>query len=230
MVIVIAVVSMVLALAVPNIMGVLRAMRVTQGGDMVMSLFSEAMETANAMGRSVEVRLYRSSSASGSGDEPFDSILVLEYYQPGENDPRGPSGGNPLPLASPLAVVRRPLARLPDGTVMSSSAEMSTLTTSAALDPATAGGGGAGGGAGGGIQVMMRQGTTLSRYSNLPEEGYKSFTMLPGGTSLSASPGLKWFVSVIESSEATRPAAAVRNFYTIQVDPVTGRLSVYRPG
>ena len=108
---------------------------------------------------------------------------------------------------------------------MSSEVELSTLTTSKDLDPSSS----SGGGSGSNVQIMIRQGTTLSAYTKLPQTDYKSFMMLPGGTSLSASPGKKWFVTVIDSSEAARLASAVRNFYTIQVDPVTGRLSVYRP-
>lgn len=223
----VGIIVIILSLSVPAIMGTVKATRITQAGDMVMTLFSEAQETANTMGRPVEIRLYQTgdSSYAESGSPPYDSLMILEYYQPGENDPRiglGAAAGAALTLTTPLAVVSRPVARLPIGIFMSPTTTLSTLTSSPDLDPSKAAGAG-------GIEILMRQGMTLTKFSNSPQQAYKTFMVLPGSTSLSASPGSKWFVTVVDSQDLDKSVTDLRNFYTIQMDPVTGRLSKYRP-
>ena len=66
---------------------------------------------------------------------------------------------------------------------------------------------------------------------NIPGVGqaytYVQFTFRPNGqTNLtSATSGQLYYVTVAASTQAANP----KNFYTIQVDPLTSKISVYRP-
>lgn len=218
--VVVLIVSVLLFLTAPQMLGAIRGARLTQAGDMVLMQLSEAQEIANTMGRPVEVRFYKSSASTGSSSS-FNGLMIMEYYQPGESDPRVSDGsGGAAALANALAVVSRPLSLLPVGTLISGDADLSTLTTDPALQAA---------GGGTPVELFQRKGVVLAPYTNPPSSEYQTFTMLPGGTNLSAASGKKWFVTVVDESEISKTATSLRNFYTVQIDPVTGRLSRYRP-
>lgn len=89
--------------------------------------------------------------------------------------------------------------RLPEGIVISSKPKITSFFDSA---PELEGGSGAG-------------------------EPKLYLTFLPDG-STSLPPGNPWFLTLVsEESEATQGVPA--NFYTIQIDPVTGRIRSFRP-
>ena len=59
---------------------------------------------------------------------------------------------------------------------------------------------------------------------------YKSFQFRPDGTtSLPATTGTTWHMTVVNENTPGTPTAPPKNFATIQIEPVTGAIRVYRP-
>ena len=109
---VIAIIVILMVLAVPSMVGSIGGSRITHGGETVMGAFSNAQSKAVGTNRPIEVRIYRAPSSLDSVQHPgqtggsFRGILILEYYQPGEADPRKSgtsSGGGVTVLTKPLA-------------------------------------------------------------------------------------------------------------------------------
>jgi hypothetical protein len=217
--IVIAVVALLLATVLPGLLGTLGASRLTQAGDQLTGFLSEAQSRAYSQSRPVEVRFYRvpgqEDALNGAPTGGFfRGGLMLEYYQPGETDPRTGSTA----LAQPLALVRHAMVVLPEGTALSENSRLSTL-----LGPATLPSGQAGAG---GVETVMKTTSGYEPFLPLSEE-YRSFVLYPETTSLDASE--KWHLAVVPVAEADAAPSAVTNYYTVLLDPVTTRLSIYRP-
>lgn len=216
--VVVAVVALLLALVMPGLMGTLGASKLTQAGDKMAGFLSEAQSRAYGQGRPVEVRFYRVPSAEDSMQGApaggfFRGGLMLEYFQPGETDPRTGTAA----LARPLAVVRQAMVVLPEGTAMSEDAQMSTLlglATRPSGQNAMV------------VETVMKTANGYEPFLPLSEE-YRSFVLYPETTSLDSES--KWHLAVVPETDAARPPAAVTNYYTLLVDPVTTRLSIYRP-
>lgn len=217
--VVVAVVALLLALVMPGLMGTLGASKLTQAGDKMAGFLSEAQSRAYGQGRPVEVRFYRVPSSEDSlygapAGGFFRGGLMLEYFQPGETDPRTGTAA----LAHPLAVVRQAMVVLPEGTAMSENAQMSTLLGTATR-PASQN-------AAATVETVMKTANGYEPFVPLSEE-YRSFVLYPETTSLDSES--KWHLAVVPEADAARPPAAVTNYYTLLVDPVTTRLSIYRP-
>ncbi len=216
---VVAVVALLLALVMPGLMGTLGASKLTQAGDKMAGFLSEAQSRAYGQGRPVEVRFYRVPSVddvmNGAPNGGFfRGGLMLEYFQPGETDPRTGTAA----LGKPLAVVRQAMVVLPEGTAVSENPQMSTLLGDA-TKPSDKKGAGL-------VETVMK---TTAGYSNFDpsSEEYRAFVLYPETTSLDSES--KWHLAVVPLADAARPPAQVTNYYTLLIDPVTTRLSIYRP-
>ena len=229
--VVISVIAMLLAISVPTLVGSLGGARLTQAGDALFIYMSEAQQRAMATGRPVELRLYRIASETDSisgntdaGSVPFRGALMLEFYNQGERDPRSdldPSKSGTL--QKPLAVARRGLLVLPSGAAMTDNASLSTLVNpfGSSYSAKTDGGGG--------VETIMRSGSGYKTFEGAKGQQYYSFTFFPESTSLDTNIAQKWHVTVVADSELGAAAEVVKNFYTISVDALTGRLTAYRP-
>lgn len=217
--VVVAVVALLLALVMPGLMGTLGASKLTQAGDKMAGFLSEAQSRAYGQGRPVEVRFYRVPSADDEMNGApeggfFRGGLMLEYFQPGETDPRTGTAA----LGKPLAVVRQAMTVLPEGTAVSENLQMSTLLGDATKpsDKKEAGM----------VETVMKTTTGYAAFEPLSKE-YRAFVYYPETTSLDSES--KWHLAVVPLADAARPPAAVTNYYTLLIDPVTTRLSIYRP-
>jgi uncharacterized protein (TIGR02596 family) len=217
--IVVAVVALLLALVMPGLLGTLGASKLTQAGDRMVGFLSEAQSRAYGQGRPVEVRFYRVPSSEDSmlgapAGGYFRGGLMLEYFQPGETDPRTGTAA----LARPLAVVRQAMVVMPEGTAMSENSQMSTLlgvaTRPSGQNVAAA------------VETVMKTTRGYEPFLPLSEE-YRSFVLYPETTSLDSES--KWHLAVVPEADASRPPTEVSNYYTLLIDPVTTRLSIYRP-
>lgn len=216
---VLGIIGIVAAVAAPAVLGVINSTRMTQAGDELMGLLSQAQQIAAAESRPVEVRLYGMSDSSSPGEDGTSPLLrglmLVKYYQAGEPDPRDPSGAA---LGSPLAVADfGGLIRLPNGVVMSNTVALNSFMN---LPETPANGGNA-------ADLVMKQGGSFQRVNYPDARNFRSFLCLPEGTNLNATES--WFVTLVSTNEAAQGANEVRNFYTIQIEPVTGRLMSYRP-
>lgn len=220
--VVITVIAVLMAVAAPTIIGSVTASRLTSGGETLMGLFSEAQTRANSNNRPVEVRIYRvpseedqMSGASAGGF--FRGVIFMEYYQPGEQDPRTAGTSAFVQLQTPLAIVRNSMHLLPSGTAISEDPMMSTLIVN--RPPSSSGGGQP-------VEAVLRNGTKYETFSP-PADEYRAFIFYPEGTDLNEA--AKWHLTVTSQDEVQKGPGALRNFYTLQVDPLTGRLTSYRP-
>ncbi len=223
MLVVIAVISLLLAVSAPAFLGSITGSRMSQAGDQFAGLLSEAQQRAVATGRPIEIRLYRQATDgvdSGSGGGYFRSMLVLEYYQQGEHDPRTgtASFGEMKALDAPIALARRSLENLPGGYVISENAALSTLITE--LPESRSSGDTA-------VKTYVRRGDSFEEYHLPTEDDFRSFIIYPETTSLNIDE--KWFFTIVSDLEATNDASKVTNFYTIQIDPFNARMTLYRP-
>jgi uncharacterized protein (TIGR02596 family) len=220
--VVITVIAILMALAAPTIIGSVGASRLTSGGETLVGLFSEAQTRANGGNRPVEVRIYRVPSEEDqlSGMEGggfFRGVVFMEYYQPGELDPRTAKSGAMVQLQRPLAIVRNSMHTLPSGTVISENPQMSTLIGN--RPPSLSGGGQT-------VEAVLKNGSNYESYSPQATD-YRAFVFYPEGTDLDES--AKWHLTVTSQDDSQKSPEEVKNFYTLQVDPLTGRLTSYRP-
>jgi uncharacterized protein (TIGR02596 family) len=218
---VLGIIGVVAAIATPAVLGVINSTRITQAGDELSGLISQAQQIAVSESRPVEVRMYRMRDGRAVGDDAaarYRGIMIVKYYQAGEPDPRTATG---IALSSPLAVADfGGIYRLPSGVEI---ADSTTLSSMMDLPEVAASGRGGRDSA----EIVTKRGSEFTTM-DLPEAvAYRSFLCLPESTDLSASD--TWFVTLIQNSERERSASELKNFYTIQIEPVTGRLMSYRP-
>jgi len=217
---VITIMAILLAYSAPSMLSAINGARLSQAGEEIQGYLSEAQERSVALGRPVEVRLYRIPLNDGDPSEPaggyFRGLMMLEYYQAGEPDPRG--GMSPA-LATALAVANRPMMVMPSGIVASEDSSLSTLTTAGSLQGATATD----------VPTIVKTQTGYEDFEFDGTPNYASFVIFPDGTNLPSGGGSKWFITLLESNSFTSPVSDLKNFYTIQIDPTTARVTAFRP-
>jgi len=199
--------------------GAIQAMKLTNGSSEIAGALSMAQQIASSEGRTVEVRLYSHSASdeAGSGANYFRSLVMLRYYQPGEPNPDPKAAG--AALTEPTAVVIGTPIRLASGIVIAEDNSLSSLIGGAAqptTSPATR-------------QLSATGLETWEFLGGGSEAEFRSFLIRPEGTSLAA--GEKWFLTLVYQQDADRGTAAneIGNFACVQIDPVNGRVSTYRP-
>jgi hypothetical protein len=147
----------------------------------------------------------------------FRGVLMLEYYQPGETDPRTLKTDQLVQLQEPLATVRNSMYLLPGGTVMSENDQVSTII---AKLPASASKSGQK------VEAVIRTSDGYKSFAP-PASEYRAFVFYPEGTDLDEAS--KWHLTVTSQDDAKKAPGELKNFYTLQIDPLTGRLTSYRP-
>jgi len=223
MLIVVVVIGMLLALTAPSLLGLMTSSRVSDAGETIVGTLSEAQSRANSISRPVEIRLYRVKSdldtVGGGAKSHFRGVLLLEYYQEGELDPRfsNQSSASTM-LKNPLAVIRQSMYSMPEGMAMSENSSLSTLVTELP-EPNQ--------GAGKAVETVLRTSTGTFIPYTPPSTEYKSFLMYPETTNLDNT--LKWFVTLVPTKDVDKQPNELKNYFTVQIDPVTARISSYRP-
>jgi uncharacterized protein (TIGR02596 family) len=216
---VLGIVAIVTGIASTAILGVINSTRLTQAGDELAGLISQAQQIAISESRPVEVRFYRLRESAGLAAPGQTSqvrgVLVVKYFQTGEPDPTSATG---TPLTNPKAIADfGGLHRLPAGVVMSTSNALNSFMK--LPETATS--------ANGNSELMVKNGKAYEPMTISEAEGYRSFLCLPESTDLNTQD--TWFVTLIDANSANASPTDLKNFYTIQIDPVSGRLMSYRP-
>lgn len=210
---VVLIIGLLMAASAPFYQGSMVALRLASDGAQFESMLSSAQQSASAEGRNIEVRFYKYTDPQQLGVARYRSIVLLRYYQVGETNPDPKSNG--APLTSPLAVIMGDTHTFASGIVMSENSSMSTLL-------------GSGTPPGVSVQTKILTNTGLENWS-YPVNGanYHSFVLRPEGTSL--DPNSKWFVTLVADRDEEGSPGEAKNFYCIQIDPVNGRVTSYRP-
>ncbi len=216
---VLGIVAVVASVAAPAVLGVISSTRLTQAGDELAGLVSQAQQTAISESRPVEVRLYNLRDAKEVGEAAearYRGVMLVKYYQIGEADPRS---SNAAPLTAPLAVAEfGGIHRFPGGIEI---ARSTTLTSFMNLREVTSSG------SEHAAEVVVKRDGSYEPFIFPDANGYRAFLCLPEGTDLNIDE--RWFVTLVQGNDSDKQPSELKNFYTVQIEPVTGRLMTYRP-
>jgi len=201
--VVILIIAIIAAFAVPAVTGVIRGSAITQSSQILTDQFSLARQQALSRNRAIEVRLYQFADPEVPG-EAVATATTWQYraFQMFEVVESG--------AAVPLANVER----LAGAAIINPSATFSSLIA----------------GTGQTARVPV-----ATRDPGLPRgigHNYKyvSFRFLPdGSTNLSPTFAAGWFLTVHNLSDKAVGTVPPPNFFTLQLDPVSGATKSFRP-
>lgn len=212
MLVVVTIIAVLLAVVVPGVSGMLDSTRLSSAGGAVTGMLLEAQQVASSRGRPVELRLYRKAS-QGVEKEEFNSVMILTHYVKGESDPSNLSET----LDEAVSLVEGNGAYiLPDDLIFHPATNYSSLlgskTSGSRSDSKL---------------VLLRDGKLEDYKPENLSNDYHTFLFLPEGTNL--PPDEKWFLTIVQSRGGLVPDSLPKNFYSVQINPVTSNVSVYRP-
>jgi uncharacterized protein (TIGR02596 family) len=202
-----AIMTLLLAIAVPVTIGVWRSLLISQGGETIHSQLELARQTALARNRTVEVRFCRASPGAS-----FNAIMPLVCVA------TSPTG------IYVYSAIGKP-SFLPVGAIIDAGATLSTLlnqtnapTSNApvhspnATDPTL-----------GSLQLNYQ-------YVAFHFKPDGSTDLIPEtSASTNTNNTNLWFLTVHTATDGDSLLAAPKNFYTIQIDAYNGHLVDYRP-
>lgn len=219
MLVVVTIIVLLLAFSTPALMRTMQASRLSSSGDALMGAFSEAQQLAFAQNVPVELRFF--SYDGDFGDSPlfraYQMFKVLVVS----------GGGNATAQIKESVVPAGNLIKLSEGIVIASDS---------ALSPALSG-----------DQINDEKDGGATGYSGVPGATYCAMRFMPDGTcrkvgATTTSEGVTLASLVFQTLPEsfltiTYDGGAVitvenlpKNFYTIQVDPFTGKARSYKPG
>lgn len=201
--VVITIIGIIATFAVPAITGILRGSALTQAAQLLTDQFSMGRQLALSKSRAVEVRIYKYADPEVPGEiVATESTWRFRAFQLFEVTESG--------VAVPIDKVQR----FPDGIEMNSAAALSSLIA--------------------GTGQTLR--TPTSKDLKLPrgvEDKYKyvSFRFRQdGSTDLLATQAGGWFVTINNMNDKpTGTGLPPANFFTLQIDPVSGSTKAFRP-
>lgn len=207
LIIVISVIVIIAAFTIPAMNTLLKGSQLTQGANLLVAQLNIARQQALSRNRQIEVRFYRFADPEIPGEDVTDlktgKFRAIQLFQV-----------LPTGVAVPIDKVQV----LPGGVIFAYAEGQglsSLIDLPSALKPKKPG-------------IDDKAAPLLPRGVDLKYE-YVSFKFLQDG-STDRSPTAKWFVTVIGINDklesATKPPP---NFFTVQVDPVSGVTKIYRP-
>jgi uncharacterized protein (TIGR02596 family) len=207
LIIVISVIVIIAAFTIPALNTILKGSQLTQGSNILVGQLTLARQQALSRNRTVEVRFYRFADPEIPGEDVTDlktgKFRALQLFQV------LPSG-----VATPIDKVQT----LPGGVIFSrGEAEglSSLIDLPTGLTPKKPG-------------TDDKAAPRLPRGVDLKYE-YVSLRFLPDG-STDKSPTGKWFITVIGiNDKLPKPTEPPPNFFTVQIDPVSGVTKIFRP-
>jgi uncharacterized protein (TIGR02596 family) len=203
--VVITVISLLLAFSAPALFNGLQASRLSGAGERMLSALSEAQQTAFSQNCVVEMQVYSYQGALASQAE-FRSYRLFKVTTP-------PSVGGPVETKTSIGAIYN----LPDGVVISASANLSPALASDLIDDSAQNAG-----VGGARYAAIRF---------LPDGSCRKVTSSAGGMAQLTFLGLREsFFTLLEDDGKGSSGNLPANFYTIQTDPYTGKSRSYRPG
>jgi uncharacterized protein (TIGR02596 family) len=202
---VIGVIALITLAVVPQVFSTLVATKLTSAGDSLVGLVSLSRQMAVSKNRNIEMRFYSYGENNGpASDNLVKAIVVVELP---EGLAAAPGGGAPaVQIPTPLMET----FYLPSGIAVARSPILSPIL-------------GRGTGQSRDIERFIRKASDAT---------YTAIRFYPdGSTDISQPPNQSYFTVgeerlIVPSSGAALP----NNFYAVQIDPLTGRARVFRPG
>jgi uncharacterized protein (TIGR02596 family) len=207
LIVVILIIGIIAAFAVPATSTILRGSQLTQSSQIIVDQISLARQHALTKNHPVEVRFIR-------------------YVDPEVPDDRGPDGlpgafraiqvfdvldnGQMVPIDKPQL--------LSQSIVISGEVNFSTLIAHSDITKVT--------------KAQVKQDKSAPKLPRKIEDNYEyvSFRYLPdGSTNLNATSGTVWFVTIHNLNDRPTGSTPPPNFFTLQIDPVSGTARNYRP-
>lgn len=217
MLVVVTIIVLLLAFSTPALMRTMQASRLASVGDSLMGAISEAQQIASAQNVPVEIRFFSYPDPEFAG-----STSLFRSYQLFKIVLIADTSGAAGTLKESLVPVAN-LVRLPGGIIIASKAELSEALAGEGL-PDTKDGASPG-------------------YSGVSSATYKALRFMTDGscrTVALAQNGFaqlnyqtlpkSFFTIAYDSGQDVTLSNLGKNFYTIQVDPFTGKARNYRPG
>jgi uncharacterized protein (TIGR02596 family) len=204
MLVVVAIIALIVAAMAPLVFSSLSASRLTAAGEVMAAQISFARQRAVSLNEEIEVRFYAYDDPEAAGNQV--TINAMGMYRTTLEVSGSSAKPTPLPVAETYY--------LPSGVVIADSPVLSRLLTSAKSE-------------------VDQEGAILKASAT-----YRAFRFMPDGTTnilevLGASGSANQFYnqsyfSLVES-RFFDSADVPKNFFAIQVDPSTGRVTSYRP-
>ncbi|MGB8352356.1 MAG: Verru_Chthon cassette protein D [Chthoniobacteraceae bacterium] len=199
LIVVVGIMILVMAFVVPSMGPLMRSSNMNKATAMITDELNYARQQALTQNRDVEVRFYQLPSKSNSTDIQYRAFRSFSMIG---------SGTTQAALS--------PIKYLPEPVVISTASDSSGNTLSTLLSGTNVGSG----------LTQNTVGETLTTGAQAP---YISFLFrAPGGTSLAISNN--WYLTIyLENAPKNATTGFPANYFTAQVDAVTGRVRSYRP-
>lgn len=201
MIVVIAIVGVLMVLIVPVTWQVFSATRLNKSGNTVWDILTDAQTLAVTRGIDVEVRFYESIDKSNGDTDPL--LRGIQLYAPQSPDALADVDDTIAAQAGTAGSIYVPAGAMQ---WLESSICVSEETTLSSI-------------------VSLKNQTDNSQPTG--PANYWSFHFLSDG-STDLLVGSPWFLTVLEKRYLN--TGVPPNFFTIQIDPATGRLRQFRPG
>ena len=207
LIIVISVIVIIAAFTIPAMNTILKGSQLTQGSNILVAQLNIARQQALSRNRAIEVRIYRYADPEVPGEDVSDlktgKFRAMQLFQV-----------MPTGVATPIDKVQT----LPGGVIFAYSDTeglSSLIDLPTGLKPKKPG-------------IDDKAAPPLPRGVDLKYE-YVSFKFLQDG-STDRLPTAKWFITVIGLNDKLEaPTKPPPNFFTVQINPVSGVTKTYRP-
>lgn len=214
---VVGIIALLVALATPTLVDVLRSTRLSSAGDSLLNRLSLAQQEAIARSREVEMRFYRYTNPDS--DRPTAELFYA--YQVVET----PSGTDPLALSEPYyfdsGIVLSPQSQLSPLLQTTANQTKGPVSGTYVFQPGTGAGG---------------ESVSYSALRFYPDGSCRLLTKGQPGTTAAAQataytipPLDESFMTLVESQNVDSPTMPPPNYYCIQIDAYTGKARIYRP-
>ena len=221
MLVVVSIVVMLLALATPALTRTLQASRLSGAGEAMMGSIAEAQQTALTTNPPVDVRFF-------SFTEDLDQAPVYHSYQLFKITQSTQNSGGSATVTEKVVPVGN-LIRLPEGIIIPTDSALSGAFSSSS------------GGASTGLPDTKEN--SQVGYAGVSGATYNAIRFMPDGTCRTvgaASNGMaklefqtlpnNFFTMTFGSGTTVTLANLPKNFYTVHIDPYTGKARSYKPG
>lgn len=217
MLVVITIIAILMVFTTPALMRTMQASRLSSVGDSLMGAISEAQQIAYAQNVPVEMRFFKHGEVGLSGSpEAFRSYQLFKTMLVTDGVGAGATVKESLVPVSNLV-------KLPDGIIIATTAELSGAFADDGLPDTKEG--------------------ASSGYSGVEGATYNAFRFMTDGSCrsvMTTSAGFatltyktlpeNFFTITYDAGKEVTVDNLPSNFYSIQVDPFTGKARNYRPG
>lgn len=218
MIVVVVIIVILMAFATPALMRTLQSSRLSSVGDTLMGAISEAQQVAYAQNVPVELRFFSHADPSFAGSpELFRSYQMFKIVLKNEGTGAGMTVTESIePLGN--------LVRLPEGIAIAMTPELSGALS------------------GTGLKDVGPENSPTG-YSGVADANYNAIRFMTDSSWRAVSTTSDGFAKLIwktlpdsfftityDNGAPITTANLPKNFYTIQIDPFTGKARNYRPG